>query len=309
MRGIFYSFAAMLFIIPLIMLSLAGMNYYSSGSETATSKIMGDKLLAFSKSVDNDMPRALEIMAKNAISSAVIYVETNGTALTDSGDVLQELFENGTIYGTASETNFTVSSWVIQLTQKGVNYGFDTDIAVKNITFLSIDSYNIKLVAEISVNATNTQAGIGIYRVYTAEIPVSIEDFNDPLYTLGTNGVIKRSIRSTEMNLSGAANFDVAVGSAFYMPSAEGAGFLDRLEGRTRNSGKYNTTQICGLESVVYIPTLQANGMPIRTNQTDIDYMYFDTGTYSGYGVNQSSYGWLKIDSGHAAVYNLTLIV
>jgi uncharacterized protein YbjQ (UPF0145 family) len=308
MRGIFYSFAALLFILPLIMLSMVNMNYYSSGSETATSKIIGNKLLAFSKSVDNDMPRALEIMAKNALSNAVVYVETNGTALNDAGDVLTELVENGTIYGTASPTNFTISSWTIQLRQKGMSYGFDTDIRVLNITFLSAGSYNIKLVAQISVNATKPSSGIGVYKVYWTEIPVSIENFDDPLYTLGTNGVIKRSIKMAEMNLSGAANFGNAVAFGFYMPSAEGAGFLDRLEGRLRGSGKYNTTAMSGLESVVYVPSLQANGISIKPNQTDIDYMYFDNATYSGSSVNQSSYGWLKIDGNHAAVYNLTLI-
>jgi len=104
-------------------------------------------------------------------------------------------------------------------------------------------------------------------------------------------------------------NFDKAVEEGFYMPSSDGAGFLDRLEGRLQGSGKYNTTnETTGLESIVFIPTLQANGFIIRDNQTTVDYLYFDASSNPGYRVNQTQYNWLRMDIEHANTYNITTI-
>ena len=156
----------------------------------------------------------------------------------------------------------------------------------------------------VSVNASNPSADMQLYRIFKATVPVSIEGLDDPLYTLKTNGVLKRAIKKPNITISGAQNFDVAVGQGFYMSSNQGAGFLDRLEGRLTPSGKYDSG---GLESIVYTPSLQANGIIVKPGQTDIDYLYFDSAAYPGSPVNQSSYSWLRIDAQHAATYNITL--
>lgn len=309
MKGIFYSIIAVLFVAPLVMLTLANLGFYQTGSETATTKIVGDRLAAYTKSVDSDIPRALDIMTKRSISAVIVYIETKGTPVNDSAALLGELITNGTIYGNLSSTDFTVTSWASLLKQKGEVYGFSTDVRVLNIRFYSIDSYNIGAEITLSVNATNPAANMELYRVYNRSVPVSIEGFNDPLYTLKTNGVLKRTIRAPNFTVSGVANFDSAAANQLYMPSPEGSGFLDRLEGRLRGSGKYNiSSNVTGLESVVYIPSLQANGVAIKHGQTTIDYLYFDTASYPGLQVNLSSYNWLKIGSAHASTYNITIV-
>ncbi len=308
MKGIFYSMAAVLFIIPLVMLAVANLSYIQTESSRATSKIIGDKLASYCKSIDNDLPRAIEIMEARSVANAVIYMENNGTPLTSSQQVLSELMQNGTIYGSGSPSNFTLSSWTFDLQSKGMMYGFNTQIKVLNITFQSQDSYFVAASVQISLNATYPQENMGIYRVYNTTVAVSIEGYDDPLYTLGTNGVLKREIRRPQIAVNGSENFDSAVASGYYMPSQKGAGFLDRLEGRLVASGKYGTTSLGGLESVVFIPDLQANGIPIREEQTAIDYLYFNQSALQGKAVNLSAFSWLRIDSEHAAVYNLTLI-
>ncbi len=309
MKGIFYSIIAILFITPLVMITLANLNFYQTKSETITTNIVGNKLAAYSKSIDSDIPRAMDIMAKRSISAAIAYVETEGKPVNNSAASLSELITNGTLYGNVSSADFTVASWASLVKQKGELYGFETDVRVLNISFFSVDSYTVGVEITLSVNATNPAAAMELYRIYNRSVPVSIEGFNDPLYTLKTNGVLKRTIRAPNFTVSGVANFDIAVSRQLYMPSSEGPGFLDRLEGRLRASGTYNTTSsVTGLESVVYIPSMQANGVAIKQGQTTIDYLYFDTASYPGLQVNQSSYNWLKIDGVHASTYNITIV-
>jgi len=310
MRGIFYSTIALLFIMPLVLLTFANLAFYQTSTEEKTTKIVGDRLAAYIKSIDDDLPRALNIMAKRAVTETIIYIETNGIPLNDSANVLKELITNGTIYGNKSSIDdFNVVSWAAILKQKGELYGFNTNVKVLDIKFYSINSYNIGVEINLSVNATHPASGMELYRVYNSVVPVQIEGFNDPLYTLKTNGLLKKNIKAPNITVSGVANFDIAVTEGFYMPSPEGPNFLERLEGKTRSSDKYNISNlVTGLESVVYLPVLQANGIPVKGNQTNIDYLYFDVASYSGYQVNQSAYSWLKIDPAHASTYNITTI-
>src|SRR3972149_11551786 len=301
-KGIFYSVIAMLFIAPLVLLVTSDLNT----KQDVKTKIIGDRLIAYSASIDEDLPRALAIMAKRALTEAIIYMDTNGTAFGDSAAVLKELMINGTLGGNASNANFTVSLWASILQQKGQLYGFNSDIKVLNLSFSSIDSYTVGVTINISVNATNPGASMELYRISRSTIPVSIEGLDDPIYTLKTNGILKRPVKRPNITVSGEPAFDAAVSNGFYMPSPEGAGFLDRMEGRLRPSGKYGASQ--GLESVVYIPFLQANGITIKPTQTNIDYLYFDPAAYPGSPVNQSSFSWLKIDAAHAGTYNISLM-
>jgi len=307
MRGFFYSIIAFLLVTPLIMLTISELSSYETRSGSLTTKIIGDKLISYAKSIENDLPRSNSIMSKRALAQSIIYIETTGQPLNDSVSALRELMINGTIYGNGSSTDFTVSSWAAQIEAKGRQYGFETYVNVVNISFSEADSYNISAKTAILVNVSYPAAKMYLYRVYNATTIINLMDFNDPLYTLKTNGVIKRSIKPAPSNISGASSLDTAIAEGYYMQSQNGPSFLDRLEGRVTASGRYNTSA-SGLESVVYLPVLQANGFSINESQSDVDYLYFSGSSYPGYAVNQSAYSWLKIDTTHAAEYNLTLV-
>lgn len=297
MKGVFYSAIVLILLVPLVMLAATNINLYQHDSERIKTRVISGKLAAFTKSIESDMPHSIDIISKRSIGRAVVYVETNG-ALNDSALILRELMINGTLNGSGS-SNFTLTSWALLLRQKGELYGFDTEIRIINVSFSYNNSYNIGVEVGIEVNAT--KADMALYRIYKTTAFVSIEGFDDPLYTLKTNGILKRTVKSPNMTITGQG-FDDAVRYGFYMPSSEGPGFLDRLEGRLRN-GKYGNT---GLESVVYLPSLQANGLAIKEDQSNIDYLYFDPTIYPGTAMNQSFYSWLRIDSTHMAVYNIS---
>ena len=87
------------------------------------------------------------------------------------------------------------------------------------------------------------------------------------------------------------------------MPAPSGPSLLDRMEGRLAA-----TTATNGLETLVSLPDLQANGLPVKPDQNSADYLYFDTVVQSGTPVNQSSYAWLRLNAEQASRYGVTLV-
>ena len=123
----------------------------------------------------------------------------------------------------------------------------------------------------------------------------------------GLGEYLSRIIKKANETIYGVEKFDEAVANQFYMASDDGPSFLDRLEGSLSISPKYQTGSQIGIESIVDLSELSAVGLSIKPSQSDIDYLYFDSATHSGYPVNDSSYSWLRIDSDHANTYGLEL--
>jgi len=72
--------------------------------------------------------------------------------------------------------------------------------------------------------------------------------------------------------------------NSFYYASSNGASFLDRLEGELEVQAKYasQSTHTIGLESFVNKVYFFSIDLPIKTEQTNIDYLYFSDNTVSG---------------------------
>ena len=115
---------AVLLVIPLIILAVAVVG--SKTSDTSTSKLVADRLLDFSKSMEEDISRVVPIIAKRSISDAIVYIDTNGVALGNTDQALKELMLNGSLYGNFTSVDFAVSSWANILRQKGERFGFST---------------------------------------------------------------------------------------------------------------------------------------------------------------------------------------
>lgn len=129
-----------------------------------------------------------------------------------------------------------------------------------------------------------------------------------PCYIVSAPGAVE-GINSTVQSGYWGIYLDEATGGAWSIPLLEGLAeghyypesgpdLLLRLEG--------NLTGIPeGMESFVRIPDLQAEGIPVKSGQSLVDYLYFAEQNYNGEGVRGFP-GWFRIDTAHAAVYGLT---
>ena len=306
MKGIFYSTITVLFVLPMLFFASVYLDSLKTSGEGAIAKAVGDKLLSFSRSVDSDLPRAMDIIVKRSVGANVDYIEVHGQPLDNAKSRIAESMINGTVFGNSTNlNNFTITIWANIISMKGSSYGLASNVSVISTDITPLDSYHIGVGMVISANISEPKSETSLYRIYNTTIAVSIEGQIDPLYLLNTNGLLKRAIQAPNITVYGAANVDSAVARAYYMQSDAGPTFFDRLEGRLSNS--YNQTGI-GLEAFVYLPELQANGLPVKTDQSSIDYIYFNPSSITGQAVNGSAYNWLRLNSQQAAKYGVTLI-
>lgn len=104
--------------------------------------------------------------------------------------------------------------------------------------------------------------------------------------------------------LSGLRN-DTAGG--YYHESEAGAGYLDRLEGRTTVSAEHAAQSglATGLESFIDTAEFSAVQLPVKGGETCLDYLHFNNDTDSGSHVRGMD-DWFLLDAGTAGRYNIT---
>ncbi len=300
MKGIFYSIITAVLIIPVVLSTFVYLTSLEARSNTLQVKTLGDKLASFSTSVDNDLPRATIIIAKNAIQFSITQIDSTGQPLDDANQRLTILMKNGTFYGNATPQDFVYDSWIDQLTQKGRLYGFTTNVSLLDLNVTQLDSYNVGINIRMLVNLTDKSGMMRLERLYERTISIPISGFADPLYTLKTNGVLKRVIIPANPAINGLQSLDIAVSAGSYTAS-DGPTFLDRMEGKLTRSSQYPAGT--GLETIVYLPDFQPNGLPVNSAASDVDYLYFSSA--AGCPVTGSAHSWLKLDNNSAAKYNV----
>ena len=300
MKGVFYSVMALMLLLPIVSYLVLYSDIIKSENEELAQRITGEKLASFSKSIDIDLEKALNIYARRSIGNAVAYIETNGTLIDNSNLRLKELFTNSTIYGSAAPLNSSIYEWRDKIIIRGRQLGFDTTVNFTNIYFAPYDSFNVALNVSVIVNIT--AGDTTVYRNYNETVIVSIEDYEDPLYALNTNGLVKNIIKKSSFSVTNATHLDNLTLKKLYLSSSDGPSFFDRLEGRLTAS---STSNAIGLESIVYQPDLLAFGITPKSGQSYVDYLYFNNSVITGYPVNNSAISWLRIDNTHANLYGV----
>ncbi len=310
-RGVLYSLITLILVLPLIFFVIAYLQSSSSVDELSSLKIRGIEMSQFANSISEDVPRILRITSKRALISAVNEVDVNGTPLDDARLRIRELMLNGSVYGINSTfmNGSTMEAWAGRMRIVGMRYGFDTNITFLALDVVPFDSFNLEFSLLLLVNATDPDGQVAIVRTYNQSYVLPLEGIEDLYYPLSTNGFIKRDVRRATFPVEGDFAIDQAIEQELYMNTSEGGSYFDRMEGKGYIQQKYaalSPRQI-GLESIVNLQDLGKVGIALRENQTAIDHLYFNSSTFDGCPSTNSSYGWLKLDAEHAAVYNASI--
>jgi len=300
MKGIVYSVIVMVILTPIIISSITYLGSVRTYGEEITVKIRGNEFSNFANSISYDLPRIVDITGKTAITAAVNYVDINGSGIDNSELRLKELVLQETIYSQKSPSMNTspILTWINRTISKGRDYGFESNIRIESLEIRQYDSFNIAFDITLTVNITDRTGKMEINRRFNRTVLVSIEGFDDPLYTLETNGYIKRKIKRNNLTIYGISTADYAIQHRFYMACTDGPEFLDRLEGKFTPSEK-------GIETFVDLSDLSIVGIPVNTGESIIDHQYFDLVPDPGNIIAGSSYSWFKLDDEHRSLYGL----
>ena len=226
MKAILYSVMISLMMIPILALIL--FNVQSSNIRDIDTDIRANELEYFSKSIEKDLSRFIEINGKRALISAVSKIVVNGTGLDDAQLRLGEMMANGTLYGEPSplvdESN--LNFWRDSIDDIADKSGFNVDFSNVQIYVNQSDSFHLLFDVNITVNISDKMEIMGVVKNISTSVLVSIEGVEDPTFPLNTLGRVVRFIvpsnvsKQTQYLTQGTNSSGYVVGEAFVIDSA-----------------------------------------------------------------------------------------
>lgn len=151
------------------------------------------------ESIIRDVDKALDIITRRAISASVSHVIIEGKGLEQADSRIEELVLNGSFSGTpeALMEDATLPDWIGKMEQVGDLKGYDVSLTFHDFKIKPSDSFNLLIESNIYVNITDQQSVASLRRWVEVKKLVSVEDFEDPVYSLSTLGRTSNMIKKT----------------------------------------------------------------------------------------------------------------
>lgn len=304
---------AMVFtIIAITLLSImaVSMTIVSISHErSSTTKRIGT-LNDFVYSFEKDLPRKLYISGFRMIFLYEKRMYEMGDYLTDVNGLVNETFFEGTIDGVASEDETQLLAGVLY---SDIEEDLKTAAAKVNLNFVmtnpeinlnQTDPWNLNFTLTFNLFIEDIGGLASWNKTAVVNALVSIENFEDPLYIIGTNGLFSPKINQTIYNgfVSGSnvTNLTNHLENKYYISTNESPSFINRLE------GNFNSSEF-GIESLVYLPDLTDAGLT-ALDKSVVDHIYFSSSNPTKRQVTGMP-SWFKIDSAHESTYNVSSLV
>lgn len=290
-RGIFFTLITII-ILTIFIITVSISQFQRDDSIVTRVSTME----SFLSSLDKDLERRTYIFGIRAILSMDSYILNKLTYINNFDSVVNELFFNasinnnfmnisdGTTYNdTLNEVNFFAKKFNVMVKFDHIN-----------ITIYQDSPWFI--VVNWTVNMTLEDIGklARWERIHSYIVYVSVENFEDPLYIVGTNGSYTNIIKKTpyEGNYvtgSDVTNFSRHVNNSYYANFSNAApSFLDRIQGNIASNSPY------GIESFVNLLALSQQGVSTK-DKTTTDHIYFSSSDPSKRTVSGMP-PWFKID-------------
>src|SRR3989344_5562825 len=276
-RGIFFTSLVIVILILFI-------GTYTLQTEFKTRKDIQNRVSTMNNflfSVEQDIPRQLHASGFRIIFLFEKRIAERGEFITNFDSTFAELFFNGTMYGEVNDEINTL-----------MNCAKFSDILTSTQDKLSKINVDIKVTLTAGL-VMKDKGDIALWdKTLISTTYISINGFDDPLYTKNTGGMLLNKInQSIYSNFSNAGQLLNEVNNAYYRSTTAGPSFLDRLQGNTG-------ADVNGIESLVNIPELSGATSGISI----VDYHYFGDQASGSPVAGMPS--WFLIDSGNSGVYS-----
>ena len=306
-RGIFFT----TLVIVMFSLFIITLTFYSQVQERETIQKRVSTLNNFVFSVEEDMPRQLKATGFRIIFLFEKRIAETGSYITNLNAVFSEMFFNGTLYG---QTNPEIGALMMGVTlpeiedslkEKARKINTEINLTNSTITVSQEDTWRVKVTLNSYVLIRDKSNLVSWNKVLNISAYIDIEDFEDPLYIINTNGIvtnkIKRTPYKTFVQNNDASNLSLHLQNSYYLNSTSAPSFLNRLEG-------INSPNENGIESFVNLERLSSQGILIK-DKTLVDYIYFSANSPSACRVAPSGMpAWFKLDALHLPVYEVSCV-
>lgn len=266
-----------LLVISILSLFLVSYTIYSVAEDRESINKRIKTMNNFVFSMDKDISRKLYISGFRIIFLFNKKIVETGNYITNLNATFEEVFFNATFYGETDEDiqtlmeKSTFSGIQDSINENAKSINININMSNPNLSVSQEDPWNIKvsLKTDLLIEDKGRLALWNRTVVFNSYIP--IKNFDDPLYILNTNGLVINKVNRTiyEPFVQGneISNLKKHAENHLYTNSTSAPSFLDRLEGKT-------TANENGIESLVYLPDLSAQGISVR-DKSVVDYVYF----------------------------------
>ncbi len=296
---------AMVFtIISIALLSLFILSYgfYNISKDRKDTNRRIKTMNDFVFSLEEDIPRQIYISTFRIIFLFNKKISESGNYITNLNSTFEECFYNGTIYNEYQPimNGVTFSGIKNSINEKSRKMNVDVNLTTPSISITQDNPWNIKINFQTNLKIEDENNLVSWNRTFTTHTYIPIENFEDPLYTINSNGLITKKINKTiyENFTQGTdtSNLQDHLEKSFYINSTSAPSFLDRLQGNLNANPN-------GIESLVYLPEFSTQGIAVK-DKTCVDYIYFSSNTPSSSRI-QNMPTWFKIDDAHLSTYQV----
>ncbi len=284
-------------VIVIISILVASYTFYTYTKERRVIQKRIETMNNFIVSLEEDIPRKIFISGFRTIFVFNSKIIESGNYIQNVSLNAQEVFINGTYLGQNQPimNGAKLDDLKNDLMNQGSKININISIKDEKITIYQTDPWNVKvtLTANFSIYDKTNLASWNKTITTTGEIPIYY--FEDPVYLLGSGGLITTKINKTSITTFTSQNLLNFTQNQEYINSTDAPSFLDRLEGNLPVNSPY------GIESLVNIPRLQTQG--ITTHQKSIvDHIYFSTSNPAYCNILGQS-NWFYLDTPSLTTY------
>lgn len=283
--------------IVILTLFIASYSVYTRQSASVIDQRV-ETLDSFLVGIEQDLERQLYIAGFRGLFSAQDYIIRTGTYI--SANTLQELLLNGTI--NAQDQPLMIGTTLPELNNalKEKASRINAEMNLSNMTLLITQEspwfVTFTLTTQLILKDTGETAQWKKTLVIKSNVP--IHSFEDPLYTLNTNGLVTNTFRQTPITIfvsgSNVSSLAYHATNSYYHANPSAPSFLNRLQGNL-------TANTQGIESMVNLQELSQQGISTQ-QKTVIDYLYFSASQPQPHTIAGMP-TWFRIDSSHASFY------
>ncbi len=258
----------------------------------------------FAISVEHDLPRQLFISGYRMIFLLDKKILDSGSYIDDVNVSLNELFFSGTIDGVHQDLMEDATFPAIQnfLTNNANKINANIELLNPEISLTQEDPWNLKIVLDVTLIIEDKGDLVKWNKTSSIEYYIPIKNFEDPLYSVNTQGKVTNKINQTPYSVfvEGAdyGNLKSHFENSYYKKSTSAPSFLDRLH------GNLNANQN-GIESLVNPQKLIDGGVTVKYKSV-VDYIYFSSDDPQKYTVPAVSNLILDDEDNHLEIYNVS---
>lgn len=296
-----------LIAIALLILFFVSYEIYSIINERQSIKTRINTMESFLFSIEKDLERQLYISGFRIVFLAEKQISETGNYISNFETLFQEAIIQGTINGEENEilNGVTIPEIQNNIQEKADKMNLKIELKDVSVSIGQEDPWNLVIHLETNLNLTDKSDLARWYKREDIKSYISIEDFEDPLFLVSTQGKISRKINKTIYEGNYTQDTDISnllthLSNKLYASNSNAPSFIDRLEGK--KTGNEN-----GIESFVLIPQLSAQGIPVY-EKSCVDYIYFSSSNPTSYQITGMP-SWFLLDNEHLDKYQVSSLI